>query len=1503
MRNSLLLRMAILFCCSFLFMVSSMAQIVTNQSRETIFNNTIFIGEPEYGVNNIDEGTLYSNGPFYNQPGTPNKSVLQGTDLLMTTYGSGHAQSSGFRVADDWVVANPVSVDSFQFYSYQTGSSTTSTINFLSLAIWNGVPGESGSSIVWGSQTTNAFSSSTWTGVYRVLDTSLNDTSRPIMITTVNTPGLTLEPGTYWLDWQTGGTLSSGPWAPPIAIWGMSTTGNAKQYDPATALWTNLEDVGPQGLPFEVNGVEILDGCTNNPNGQWPTGTFTPACAGTEQTITTAGYTGEISVVNVTEGNQYNFRVNNPAHFITITNSDNVILAAGTGTVNWTATMTGTIKFFHHLSSACDFSTNSVTRYVTCTPAPPTPCTMDTITSYPFTETFEQSSPSRQCWTNEHVSGTSDWTYAAGAAGGAITTAYGGSGLNARFQQANSNQDITKLVSPKFVFSNFENASLSFYYGNQEWIGDQNELRVYYKTSAAGAWTLIPGAEFTTNVNAWTLATFDLPESDLADEYFIAFEGLNEWGYGVVVDNVVIDADEILNPGCLTTPNGSWGSLTPACTGAPELITSIAYTGEYSSVTVTAGTEYIFSSSVNTDFITIANNAGTVAYAAGVTPVTWTATSNETIRFIMHNNSDCDYGNVSRSKFVQCGEPFVFDDPDYDCFQGDGDISALENGYGILATDIFRVADDFTVDPGTEFTLRQITMSFLSLTGVTSATVRIHEDASGFPGTEIENVTLTPTTNVEYGEAFGFTAHRVEFALATPITLGEGTYWLNVTTPNATYWVVTTSGTSGSVVALSNTSGATWVLDVENYRSVFYVEGDCTTVEPEEPCLDTPNGSWGSLTPACTGSPELVTSAAWTGEYSSITVTAGTEYIFSSSVNTDFITIANNAGTVAYAAGVTPVTWTATSNETIRFIMHYNSDCDYGNVSRSKFVKCGEPFVFDDPDYDCFQGDGEISALENGYGILESDIFRVADDFTVDPGTEFTLRQITMSFLSLTGVTSATVRIHEDASGFPGTEIENVTLTPTTNVEYGEAFGFTAHRVEFALATPITLGEGTYWLNVTTPNATYWVTTTSGTSGSVVALSNTSGASWVLDVDNYRSVFYVEGDCNDVATEEPCLDTPNGSWGSLTPACTGAPELITSIAYTGEYSSVTVTAGTEYIFSSSVNTDFITIANSSGTVAYAAGVTPLTWTATSSETIRFIMHNNSDCEYDSNSRSKFVQCGEIVPPPPYDPCAPVHEGVATNGVGFVNNGTDHYVAANDFNVLANTQFEVEKFTINVVTLDGEPTTFDISFYEGETGVGAQFGETLTSLTPSSITPNGTFAGIYPVYSVEFTLPNTVIFPATTTSDKKYWIAISGMPSVSGQSVYWVSSDYVQTDTLPTWQSANGGATWALFTSSTGMNVEGDLFIDGECATLGLSDMSGAKFAYYPNPVNDVLNITTYKGIEKVEVFNLAGQSVMVNGKVTNGQVNVSALTAGTYVFRVTLEGGQVETFKVIKKGS
>src|SRR5690606_17462348 len=243
------------------------SQSTSQLSAESALNSCMTCGEPEYAPDDVTDGTLYSNAPYFNVAGTPDLSVLEDLTLSMTTYGFGHAQSTGYRVAEDWVVTSSVEVDNIQFYAYQTGSGTTSTINFVSSAIWDGDPADPTSSFIWGDQSTNVFTSSEWTGAYRTLESFSGDTSRPIMITTVETPGLTLEPGTYWLDWNTGGTLSSGPWAPPIAILGESTTGNGKQYDPTLLSWTDLVDgitFTPQGLPFEVNGTETGGGSGGN---------------------------------------------------------------------------------------------------------------------------------------------------------------------------------------------------------------------------------------------------------------------------------------------------------------------------------------------------------------------------------------------------------------------------------------------------------------------------------------------------------------------------------------------------------------------------------------------------------------------------------------------------------------------------------------------------------------------------------------------------------------------------------------------------------------------------------------------------------------------------------------------------------------------------------------------------------------------------------------------------------------------------------------------------------------------------------------------------------------------------------------------------------------------------------------------------------------------------------------------------------------------------------------
>lgn len=210
---------------------------------------------------------LYDNGSLVTHPGGgaggANASALQ-TSLDLNIFGFGHAISTGVRIADNFTVpAGDWSISAITFYAYQTGSSTTTTIDNVNLRIWNGPPGQTSSSIVFGDTTTNRLAGSSFSNIYRVVDTGLTDNQRPIManVVTVNT---TLPAGSYWLDWQTGGTLSSGPWAPPVSILGQTGKpgANALQYDPTTSEWSPVLDGRfdsyPQDFPFVIEGSSAL---------------------------------------------------------------------------------------------------------------------------------------------------------------------------------------------------------------------------------------------------------------------------------------------------------------------------------------------------------------------------------------------------------------------------------------------------------------------------------------------------------------------------------------------------------------------------------------------------------------------------------------------------------------------------------------------------------------------------------------------------------------------------------------------------------------------------------------------------------------------------------------------------------------------------------------------------------------------------------------------------------------------------------------------------------------------------------------------------------------------------------------------------------------------------------------------------------------------------------------------------------------------------------------------
>ena len=195
---------------------------------------------------------LYDNGPIVTHPGGgPGGADFSYLASPLSNYGLGNQSSSGNRLADDFTVTGDIwHIDSIVFYEYQTGSTTVSTFTATNLQI-----SQAGTSnVVWGDYSTNRLQHSSWSNCYRGSDFSA--TNRPIMRNCCVTPSLALSPGNYILDWQASGSLSSGPWVPPITIVGQYITGNAESYNNGAWHYVYGDSTGlyQPGLPFTIYG-------------------------------------------------------------------------------------------------------------------------------------------------------------------------------------------------------------------------------------------------------------------------------------------------------------------------------------------------------------------------------------------------------------------------------------------------------------------------------------------------------------------------------------------------------------------------------------------------------------------------------------------------------------------------------------------------------------------------------------------------------------------------------------------------------------------------------------------------------------------------------------------------------------------------------------------------------------------------------------------------------------------------------------------------------------------------------------------------------------------------------------------------------------------------------------------------------------------------------------------------------------------------------------------------
>jgi len=171
------------------------------------------------------------------------------------------AAGANFRIADNFQVGVPdeFELSGISFFAYQSNASaTTPTMTAVNFRIWSGQPGQPGSTVVYGDTTTNTLQSSVFTQVYRYINGQCSIT-RPVWENRAAASGR-LGAGHYWLDWQTQGTLASGPFAVPITITGQQTIAGANGLQFNGTSWISAVDSGDiQDFPFVIRGWKIGD--------------------------------------------------------------------------------------------------------------------------------------------------------------------------------------------------------------------------------------------------------------------------------------------------------------------------------------------------------------------------------------------------------------------------------------------------------------------------------------------------------------------------------------------------------------------------------------------------------------------------------------------------------------------------------------------------------------------------------------------------------------------------------------------------------------------------------------------------------------------------------------------------------------------------------------------------------------------------------------------------------------------------------------------------------------------------------------------------------------------------------------------------------------------------------------------------------------------------------------------------------------------------------------------
>jgi len=165
-----------------------------------------------------------------------------------------------------------------------------------------------------------------------------------------------------------------------------------------------------------------------------------------------------------------------------------------------------------------------------------------------FNENFD-STVKPADWTYEYVvtiGGNIDWKFQNG--GYAISGnpgdgsaeppfAYQGSN-NAVFNYVSTNGETTKLITPPINMEFGIKPELRFWHAQANKLGSHDNLKVYYKNDTSTNWNLLK--EYSVEIPNWIEQVIQLPDSTLTDNYYLAFEGITNNGFGTCIDSLIV---------------------------------------------------------------------------------------------------------------------------------------------------------------------------------------------------------------------------------------------------------------------------------------------------------------------------------------------------------------------------------------------------------------------------------------------------------------------------------------------------------------------------------------------------------------------------------------------------------------------------------------------------------------------------------------------------------------------------------------------------------------------------------------------------------------------------------------------------------------------------------------------------------------------------------------------------------------------------------------------------